>query len=694
MFPSTHRLAKHDVPSYALSLIQALEPRVLFSSLDLSYGAGGLANTHLPIRAAATALQQDGKLLIAGFYPKDEGVTSEDRAALFRLNADGSLDTSFATGGIFSLPTALSFSNVAVTTDGKIIVTGAQDSSHALVARFTSSGSLDSTFGTNASGYVTSSGTIAHIALTPNALFTVDDAETLKKYSLSSGALDTTFANSGAANITTVLGFTEFHADSLAIRPDGRIVLTGRANAPSPGDDDYLDTTGGEGYPATYFLVSLTPAGAKDTSFDHDGVRYLYPDGFGLEVYDGVVLPAPDNSLFVSYAAVYKVSGALTINHFAPDGSLLWQKSNFGIGLSAPPRSALALVPNTSTLTVAFGSEMTRYDINGTQDVDFKVDDATRNLVLSDFPVYAFSPQGDIYVVDNTEIGNDSLSTVVLKLSHNPTPSRNDIQLSTDGTLTIPATPGYDIVAVKRVGDTLRVRVNDLKRSFPALSVKKINISLFAGDDTFRADRSINIPISIDGGDDNDTLITGSANDTLLGGFGWDYLDGALGSDDLSGGPGGPNTVSYLGRRTNLRLSPDNRPNDGAPGELDNIHDDFTIILSGNGNDRIYGSPNPDFIQGMQGDDTIFGLAGQDTLCGGDQNDSPNSGRDWLYAGKGGAELRGGDDRDHLFGSPSHDTFYAGPGADWIYARDNHIDTIAGYFPNFDFIERDKKDQV
>jgi hypothetical protein len=64
-----------------------------------------------------------------------------------------------------------------------------------------------------------------------------------------------------------------------------------------------------------------------------------------------------------------------------------------------------------------------------------------------------------------------------------------------------------------------------------------IAVDLREGNDRFRAD-NVNVPISVAGGDGNDTLSTGPANDVLAGGAGNDTLDGNGGTDEYFGETG------------------------------------------------------------------------------------------------------------------------------------------------------------
>ena len=70
-------------------------------SLDPTFGTGGLVTTTLGGEnntiANATAIQSDGKILVAGSIPDSQGFGEPGVA---RYNTDGSLDYSFGTGGI------------------------------------------------------------------------------------------------------------------------------------------------------------------------------------------------------------------------------------------------------------------------------------------------------------------------------------------------------------------------------------------------------------------------------------------------------------------------------------------------------------------------------------------------------------------------------------------------------------------
>src|SRR5439155_13133653 len=103
----------------------------------------------------ALAVQTDGRILVGGSFTEFAGTT---RTGLVRLNADGSLDTSFASFGFNSTVNA-----VTLQPDGKIIAGGIFTSyldasnvstTRTRVARLTSTGALDTTFSTAANSTV------------------------------------------------------------------------------------------------------------------------------------------------------------------------------------------------------------------------------------------------------------------------------------------------------------------------------------------------------------------------------------------------------------------------------------------------------------------------------------------------------------------------------------------------------------
>ena len=90
------------------AILETLERRTLLSAvqLDPSFGTGGIVNVNFAgftygLGLAISNVQPDGKILVAGEASNDvPGQPSGDGdVALARLNADGTLDTTFGSGG-------------------------------------------------------------------------------------------------------------------------------------------------------------------------------------------------------------------------------------------------------------------------------------------------------------------------------------------------------------------------------------------------------------------------------------------------------------------------------------------------------------------------------------------------------------------------------------------------------------------
>src|ERR1051325_6151623 len=113
-------------------------------SLDTSFGTGGKVRTGFGFHSGAMGLviQADQKLVAAGYISDSAG---SNAVALVRYNTDGSLDTSFGTGGVVRSSTVGDVAYaIALQADQKIVVAGRPQ---AVVARYNTDGSLDTTFG-------------------------------------------------------------------------------------------------------------------------------------------------------------------------------------------------------------------------------------------------------------------------------------------------------------------------------------------------------------------------------------------------------------------------------------------------------------------------------------------------------------------------------------------------------------------
>ena len=268
-------------------------------SLDPTFGSGGkvvlATNTVKPsfaLHNTSVAVQPNGEILVATdagtFKTTTTGtgtnattttvLTSCDMLVL-RLNADGTLDTTFGQGGKTTIHLAQGSAvsaGIAVLPSGQIVVAGTDDISSLagptfVVARLTSSGTLDSTFGPNGQGYnfqtVAAAGTSPKSAVNamamdasgnillggsvPNPSGSGPWVDRIVRYT-PGGLVDATFATQGIFSFSTggIWG-----AEGVGFQPTGQIIAV-RNSYNGVG-------TGG--------VTRLSPNGTIDTNFGTNG---------------------------------------------------------------------------------------------------------------------------------------------------------------------------------------------------------------------------------------------------------------------------------------------------------------------------------------------------------------------------------------------------------------------------------------
>lgn len=248
-------------------------------SLDSTFGIGGKVSTDfLPFDSGINgiALQPDGKIVAAGF--RATFTQNSSNFALARYNADGSLDATFGSGGKVTtdfLGLADVANAVAIQPDGKIIAVGydnvtsfAQFLFDFALARYNSDGSLDSSFGSGGkvtTNFFGSYDEARAIVLQPDGKLVVAGAASnprlnsfvdfgLVRYN-SDGSLDATFGTNG--KVITDFGSEFDDAWALALQPDGRLVAAG-------GSEDSRERT-------DFALARYNANGTLDATFGSGG---------------------------------------------------------------------------------------------------------------------------------------------------------------------------------------------------------------------------------------------------------------------------------------------------------------------------------------------------------------------------------------------------------------------------------------
>lgn len=216
----------------------------------------------------AIALQSDGKIVVGGKFTTvapSGSTTTTSRTGLARLNADGSLDTTFDPHPQGGMTGEIPVSAIAVQSDGKIVIGGAFTSlqpngastatARQRLARLLPNGTLDTTFDPSANNLVYA------LALQPDGRILVGGGFT----QLSPNGVAVSRSRVARLNVDgTVDSSFNVAADNrvlaIAVHPSGAIFLGGNFQT-IQGTNDSATTV-------RSFLARVSASGAIDTTFD------------------------------------------------------------------------------------------------------------------------------------------------------------------------------------------------------------------------------------------------------------------------------------------------------------------------------------------------------------------------------------------------------------------------------------------
>jgi uncharacterized delta-60 repeat protein len=309
-------------------------------ALDPSFGTGGVVvettPTELQVFSVRDLLvQPDGKILVVGYSAKNTTAV-----VVARLDTNGSLDPTFGSGGLASFtppgtPTLQYTEALALQSDGAIVLGGVSSPNESsYLARLTSAGVLDTTFGTQ--GFVTSptvNSRVDTIFVRPDgSILMVGDLLTtgttyvfqIAQYT-TAGILDTTFGTNGV--VTTPFGSTVAIPIPALLQANGDLLVA---------VDVSIKEDGG-GTARELGFVRYTPSGALDTSF-----------GTGGELLETVV---PDGGTVYAAALAQQSTGAVI--------RALGGNSSFGIGRITAAGQADTTFGTGGVTTTAFSSPAT-----------------------------------------------------------------------------------------------------------------------------------------------------------------------------------------------------------------------------------------------------------------------------------------------------------------------------------------------
>ena len=302
--------------------------------LDNSFGKKGkvvlpFSNPNHYARASSGLVQPDGKIIISGYeYDEDQFVP---QIKVWRLNADGRPDTGFGSGGYVRIFSDPYFNQeyggyTALQPDGKIIGVGTVHDynriypGHIVLFRLKTDGSFDSSFGTNGKAYPAFGGT-------------------------------GTFAE----------------ADAFLLKPDGKIVVTGRLNL-------------NEAESRQVALAQFLPDGKFDSSFGVNGVAVSPTANAGIAGWALTLVTGNKIVAAFSFQTMDRQYHSVLVRYNA-DGS---RDSTFGTKSVTPnegissrynyPKISLAVQDDgkiVEYVAYRYSSGLYRYEADGQPDVGF-----------------------------------------------------------------------------------------------------------------------------------------------------------------------------------------------------------------------------------------------------------------------------------------------------------------------------------
>ncbi len=455
-------------------------------SLDTSFDGDGKVIANLFSSAdflSDIALQSDGKIVVAG--GGGAGFT------ILRYLGNGSLDTSLDGDGILEIG-VLSWSaasSLSVLPDGKLLIGGHAASNvnwqavEFAAIRLNRDMALDTSFDTD--GKVTTN--IGEFKREANAVAIQPDGKivaigtdytngepSLDEFAVNrynpDGTLDTSFGGDG--RVTTNFAGPDDIAHSVALQPDGKIVVAGKAHT-------------------ELGIARYNPDGSLDTSFDGDGKKvdgiFSYPTMLAVAVQpDGKIVTA---GIGLSSALIYRYNPDGTRdNSFDGDGQ---------VNLGYPEITSLALQSDGKLIVAGRAQGATsdfavaRYNSNGSLDATFDTD----GIVILDFVggydyVKSMSIQADgkILVAGGSSSTNSAESSrfdwALARLNQD---GSLDNSFDGDGKVRIPLSPYSDVatgIAVQSDGKILtsgtavRALQNDMESADFALARFNTNGSL------------------------------------------------------------------------------------------------------------------------------------------------------------------------------------------------------------------------
>ncbi|MCC7307089.1 MAG: VCBS repeat-containing protein, partial [Acidobacteria bacterium] len=352
--------------------------------LDPSFGSNGIVSTPVSVsseNAYGAMIQPDGKTIVVGLNQavllgSNSALISQADFVVTRLNPDGSFDPGFGDGGKVFTDFGTkgdSAQSAAYQPDGKIVVAGFKSQTPSggtggpadfALARYNPDGSLDQSFGAGGKVVTDLGGSTEQarsVAIQPDGKIIVGGSSNgfgIARYN-PDGSLDPTFGVGG------FIRGSLFSANKMALQPDGRIVTTG---------------AGSSGTSSVFVTARFNTDGSFDESFGNGG--FVQTDIGAYEDTPRSVAIAPDGKIVVvgvSYHGGGTGSRAFATVRYNVDGTL--DTSFGGTGMVVTDQNpaypsyqfneGFTVAVQSDSRVVVAGTGMVRYNANGTLDTSF-----------------------------------------------------------------------------------------------------------------------------------------------------------------------------------------------------------------------------------------------------------------------------------------------------------------------------------
>jgi uncharacterized delta-60 repeat protein len=586
-------------------MIERLERRRLLAAgdIDLTFGANGvveLENLHGAVQGHAVVPLGDDEFFIFG------------DTRLWKVDADGQPIESFGDGGVATL--AMGRPDYAIELpDGKILVLGYMDNlGGGRLQRLGADGTTDATFGS--AGVVELNAVLGQASQFPDIALQSDGKilihvmvgngqHSLKRLN-ADGTLDNTF---------TPLEFqSEGSYTALLVLPDDKILFGGAldrdpdgAAGENPDDPDADDVD--------FSIVRLNPDGGVDDTFAQDGFVPRQINGNDVSPDDLVLIPGGGGAFIAS------LSGQIAWK-FGADGAHDASFESEGENGRALVKNLYGfngqVLPQADGKFVIYSPQgMSRLNANGTIDESFGriyANHETFSIIGA-----ALTSSGDILTAVVRIQSNGELFTGLTRIDGSGTtlgPGSAGMQGST---LLVTGTDENDHILfpvdlpffhTQVEGEIAVIFAGRFGRLFNRDDVDVVSVLALAGDDIVDA-REDSFNATMSGGDGNDRLVGGNGDDSISGNAHRDRIDAGDGNDRVAGN-GGRDKLDGGGG--------DDRMFGGAGGDGIFGGNENDRINGEGGNDVIYGSFGIDRLFGGAGNDTIFSRDGGSELVFGD----------------------------------------------------------------------------